>query len=396
MVGMAEALDLRRRRRLAGAATLLAALGLAVAAYLSWIELRGGPSEAGALLCGPGSGCAAAWESPYARLAGVPVAVLGAGAYLALLILGLWSTRAVARSGPAPRQRRRDRRPEPRTRAPWTMVAASAVAWAGAVFSLYLVGVQVGVLRTLCPWCTASAVIMVALAVLYTLALAGPLPRLPLAAGVAGGLALALLNYVPASGTATPAGLPPQEGAAAGEGAVVATLADLESLLTIGDPSAPAHVEIYSDFQCPYCAMAAEQVIAPLRQEDVAQGRIRLTFHNFAFLGQESQWAAEAAACAAVQGRFWEYHDRLFASALGENVGSFTFSRLERLARETGLDAAAFQRCLEDRRMRRLIDESRQEGRDRGVRATPTFFVNGRKVEGLVPLSEIRRLAYGP
>lgn len=378
-----------RHRRLVWAAVALATLGLAVALYLTWIYLRGGPTAPGALFCGPGSGCAAAWSSPYARMAGLPLSALGALAYLALAGLGMWTVRIMTASRSV-RDRRR------RARFPWQLAAAAGVAWAGMVFSLYLEGVQALVLRTLCPWCTLSAAIMTAVAVLYSLALPASLLRAPVAAGLVGGVVLAVLNYVPAAGVTGPGGTVPRVSATGSAPVQVASLEQLNRLLTAGDPGAPVLVEVYSDFQCPYCARAAAEVVAPLLREDVAQGRMRVGFRNFAFLGEESQRAAEAAACAAVQGRFWEYHDRLFAAAMGENVGSFTFSRLLRLAQESGLDVGSFESCLASRRMQRLIDESRQEARSRGVRATPTFFVNGRKVEGLVPLAEIRRLAYSP
>jgi len=391
---MAEATTLQRHRRLTGVASLLAGLGLVLSLYLTWIDLQGGPSAPGALLCGPGSGCATAWASPYARLAGIPVAALGAVAYLTLLVLDLWGGRAAPSVPTRGAERaKRGRRPQ-HAPPPWQLTAAAGLAWAGAIFSLYLAGVQVLVLRTLCPWCTVSALIMVTLAIVHSLALPGRLPGRPVAAGVVGGIVLALVNYVPAAGTGPSGSLPPASSAGGAQVAQVSSLAELQRLMSAGDEDAPVHVEIYSDFQCPYCAQAAALVVAPLLDEDVAKGRMRITFHNFAFLGQESQWAAEAAACAAVQGRFWPYHDRLFASQLGENRGSFTFSRLTQLARETGMDEAAFRRCLEGRQMQRLVDESRRQGSGRGVRATPTFFVNGRKVEGLVPVSEIRRLAY--
>lgn len=390
---MAQATTQQRHRRLARVASILAGLGLVVALYLTWLDLRGGPSAPGALLCGPGSGCATVWASPYARLAGIPVAALGAAAYLVLLALGLWGGR-VAASVPARGGERRRGARTPRPRLPWQLTAATGLAWAGAIFSIYLAGVQVLVLRTLCPWCTVSALIMVALAIVHTLALPVRLPGGPAAAGVVGGIVLAVVHYVPAAGTGPSGTLPPASWAGGVQLAPVSSLMELERLMSAGDEDAAVHVEIYSDFQCPYCAQAAALVIAPLLDEDVANGRMRITFHNFAFLGQESQWAAEAAACAAVQGQFWPYHDRLFASALGENVGSFTFARLTQLARQTGLDEAAFQRCLEGRQMQRLVEESRRQGSARGVRATPTFFVNGRRIEGLVPVSEIRRVAY--
>ncbi|NLG69318.1 MAG: hypothetical protein GX496_07125, partial [Firmicutes bacterium] len=108
---MAQATTQQRHRRLARVASILAGLGSVLALYLTWLDLRGGPSAPGALLCGPGSGCATAWASPYARLAGIPVAALGAVAYLVLLALGLWGGRVAASVPSRGGARRRGARP---------------------------------------------------------------------------------------------------------------------------------------------------------------------------------------------------------------------------------------------------------------------------------------------
>lgn len=367
-----------RRRRLAGVAAALAVVGLAVALYLALLESTGGNVPGGALLCGPGSACQANWRSPFARMGGLPLTAWGAGAYVALALLGWVATKAPAGGGRA-------------------LQAGVALSWAGAVFSAYLVGVQGWVLRGFCPWCLTSAIVMTALAVAFTAAWRAGGARIGIglpAAGVVLGAALAALNYVPASALWRDR-LPGEELQAGAPSAAVRTLAQLNELLTVGSPGAPVLVEVYSDYQCPYCAQADRQVVRPLIQQDVAQGKMRLGYRNFAFIGSESKWAAEAAACAALQGQFWAFSDELFDRQRGENVGTYRQDRLLALAGDLGLDQESFRACLTGRQMRALVEASYDEGQRRGVAGTPTFFVNGRRLDGAATLEAIRRMAYG-
>jgi protein-disulfide isomerase len=124
----------------------------------------------------------------------------------------------------------------------------------------------------------------------------------------------------------------------------------------------------------------------------VAEGRARIVFHHLAFLGQESLWAAEAAECAREQGRFWDFHDALFAAQAGENRGAFGRDTLRRLAAELGLDTAAFNACVDSGRAAAAIQAEVAAGRAKGVRVTPTLFVAGQKIEGVPDFEQVRRL----
>ncbi|HEY8478185.1 MAG TPA: thioredoxin domain-containing protein [Chloroflexota bacterium] len=159
-----------------------------------------------------------------------------------------------------------------------------------------------------------------------------------------------------------------------------------------GDPSAPVVVEEWGDFQCPACRQYA---LGPGRQLDetfVAEGTVRVVWRHMAFLGPESLWAAEASECAAEQGQFWAYHDKLFAEQSGENRGTFSKENLKRFASELGLDRQRFDACLDGGRYTRKVQAEIEAGERKGVRATPTMFVNGRKIEGLVPFDQLRRV----
>ena len=159
---------------------------------------------------------------------------------------------------------------------------------------------------------------------------------------------------------------------------------------SLGAEAAPVTVEVWSDFQCPYCRIFAQGAQRQLIQTSVAQGRAKLVHRSFAFLGPESELAAQAADCAGEQGRFFDYHDKLFAEQKGENKGAYAKDNLKRFAVQLGL-APSFDACLESGRYAADVRSEREAGQQKGVRATPTIFVNGQKFEGALSFEELRR-----
>jgi protein-disulfide isomerase len=156
---------------------------------------------------------------------------------------------------------------------------------------------------------------------------------------------------------------------------------DVRSLnKSLGEPDAPVVVAVYSDFQCPYCKLFADDAGEQLREEYIDSGQVRLAYRHFAFLGEESQWAAEASDCADEQGRFWEYHDQLFAVQGTENSGAFSRDNLKAYAGELGLDSEQFSQCFDSGEYRSRVRQEYAEGQRLGVRGTPTLFVDGRLV----------------
>ena len=102
---------------------------------------------------------------------------------------------------------------------------------------------------------------------------------------------------------------------------------------------------------------------------------------------KEAQLAHEAAQCALEQGKFWEYHDKLFANqrALGPN-------ELKTYAADLSLDAASFSECLDSGRFRDQVNADHQEGIQAGVTGTPAFFVNGRFLNGAQPFEAFQEI----
>jgi protein-disulfide isomerase len=152
-----------------------------------------------------------------------------------------------------------------------------------------------------------------------------------------------------------------------------------------GPRQAAVTIVEFSDFQCPFCANAQ----AVLRQVlDTYPGDVKLVYRHFPLeRHSQAKLAAEAAECAAQQGKFWEYHDRIFASA-----PELSEARLRAIAEALGLNLQAFSTCLETGASRARITADLADGRRAGVTATPTFFINGRMVEGLQPFTTFKKI----
>jgi protein-disulfide isomerase len=163
---------------------------------------------------------------------------------------------------------------------------------------------------------------------------------------------------------------------------------------TLGDPAAPVHIDIWEDFQCPACAYYSINVEPQIIQKYVASGQALYTYHFFAFLdgghpNGESHQAANAALCAAEQGKFWEYHALLVANWNGENQGAFRNARLFDFARFLALNEDDFGVCFRAQRYADQIRADYELGLQWGVQGTPSLFVNGVIVTpGYVPSLE--------
>ena len=141
----------------------------------------------------------------------------------------------------------------------------------------------------------------------------------------------------------------------------------------------------FGDFQCPICR-SMEPVLKRLQAEH--KDDVQLVWRDFPLDGHpDARPAAEAARCAADQGKFWEYHDKLFANQ--QTLGK---GRLKDFARQIKLQAAAFDACVDSAAHRGDVAGAVSEAADYGVLATPTVFINGRLVVGAVPYETYERI----
>ena len=100
-----------------------------------------------------------------------------------------------------------------------------------------------------------------------------------------------------------------------------------------------------------------------------------------------AQAAAEAAQCANDQGKFWEYHDKLF-----ENQRALGGDQLKQYAVELGMEANAFNACLDSTKYRNDVKQDMQDGQQVGVTGTPAFFINGRFLNGARPYEDFVKI----
>ena len=110
-----------------------------------------------------------------------------------------------------------------------------------------------------------------------------------------------------------------------------------------------------------------------------------------AFLGPESKWAAEASECAGEQGKFWEYHDKLFVSHGGENQGAFNKENLKRFAMDLKLDTAKFNVCVDSGKYSSVVENDTAFVQSLGVTSTPAFLINGQALVGAQPFEAFQK-----
>jgi protein-disulfide isomerase len=166
---------------------------------------------------------------------------------------------------------------------------------------------------------------------------------------------------------------PPRQNVSAGKGA------------TKGPASAPIQIIEFSDFQCPYCQRANPAIEQVLK----AYGdRIHFVYRHFPLANHpNARPAAEASECAAEQGKFWQYHDRLFA-----NPARLGPADLKQHAADLGLDGAKFNDCVDTRKYKGQVEADSQAGEQAGVNGTPAFFINGRLLSGAQPFEAFKRI----
>jgi predicted DsbA family dithiol-disulfide isomerase len=152
-----------------------------------------------------------------------------------------------------------------------------------------------------------------------------------------------------------------------------------------GSADAPVRIVEFSDFECPFCRSAEKTVQAVLAKY---RGKVSLAYRDFPLttIHPGAQGAAEASRCAADQDKYWAYHDRLLASP------SLDAANLKQLAKETSLDQAKFNACVDSGSKRAMVDSDAQPGRLAGVSGTPAFFINGIPLVGAQPVAAFEKI----
>lgn len=339
------------------AAALIASLvGLVAAAYLVKVHVQ--VAAGSAVLCDVNEvlSCSSAANSPFAKVLGIPIALLGVAWYLSALWL-------IARKATG-------------------FLALGYIA--GAAYSVFLLIVSLVFLGTLCPAC----------AVLYACNAVGAWGAVTWARRgngfqsitemqslTAGGSAAALTLAVVALGVIA---MPPPAAAPTADSLDDAQLAILiaDTSPSIGPADAVITIVEFSDFQCPFCSRLADSMHELI---ELYPGQIRLVFRHFPLSFHEhAHLAAQAAVCAQEQGQFWEMHDAMF-----DRQASLHAEGLLELASEAGVDPDALTACLDAGDVAATVDADHAAGEALGVTGTPKFFVNGVPYAGALPLEQL-------
>jgi protein-disulfide isomerase len=328
--------------------------------------------------------CDTVVASAYAKLFGVPVSVWAMGFYAALGVVAFRATRG--------RSRGRDQ----------SRADGLGLAGAGLLFSLYMAVISLVVLRTLCLLCAGLYAVSVA-AFVAAWILASPLSAsLPLLRGrieiarrrpalaTSAVAVLALILLLP-GWLGAPTRMSREEVFRSNpkffDWYTSQPVVDVprEGGHARGPDSAPIQLIEFSDFECPHCRgahVALKDLLSRYREE------VRFVFHHYPLsqkcnpsmpvAGHEHACeAAVAAECAAEQGQFDPYTNLLFANQ--DDLGEKT---RQRVAADVGLDEKKFRECLAGADAPARVKADVEVGQRAGVRSTPTFFINGRKIEG--------------
>jgi len=152
---------------------------------------------------------------------------------------------------------------------------------------------------------------------------------------------------------------------------------DLEATrLVRGKTDAPVTLVTFSDYQCPYC-IRAEPVLAEVLQRYPEDVRVIHRHFPLDSIHPFARPASEAAMCADEQGKFWAFHDAIFARS-----GQLSENSFAEIGSEVGLDTGALATCIDERRYQDFVDKDFEAGRTAGVTGTPAFFVNGILLKG--------------
>jgi protein-disulfide isomerase len=152
-----------------------------------------------------------------------------------------------------------------------------------------------------------------------------------------------------------------------------------------GAPNAPVEIIEFSDFQCPFCLRADPTVQQVLKTYG---DRIHFVYRHFPLPNHpNARPAAEAAACANEQGKFWPYHDLLFA-----NPAKLSAADLKQHAVELGLNTSQFNACVDSHKLKAQVDADVRDGEEAGVNGTPAFFINGREISGAQPFDAFKKI----
>jgi protein-disulfide isomerase len=207
------------------------------------------------------------------------------------------------------------------------------------------------------------------------------------------GIILFKINKSDLSGNAQ-AGIPDQQAGTAAAPAPGAKVNVANGHFPLkGNANAKVTIVEFADFRCPFCEQFFTQTESQIFKDYVDTGKVKFAFRQFAFLGDPSTIAANAAECANDQGKFWEFHDYLYKNQPAEtDTSMYNTDTLTKDAVSLGMNGNTFRSCLDGKKDDAKAAGDMADGQKAGVNGTPTFFVNGISLVGAEPYSAFKTL----
>lgn len=161
------------------------------------------------------------------------------------------------------------------------------------------------------------------------------------------------------------------------------TISDAGSIKAMGAENAPVTIVEYSDFQCPLCTKYYRDTYHTILDNYLASGKVKYVFKHFPLnIHPQAPDAALASECALEQNKFWEMHDALFENQSTWSGKTDHLDTFKKLAQNLGIDTDKFNACLDSQKYRNNVEKDYQEGINRSIRGTPSFYINDRIIVG--------------
>ena len=170
----------------------------------------------------------------------------------------------------------------------------------------------------------------------------------------------------------------------------------LEGSTILGNPNAKISIVEFGDYQCTFCYKFHKDTMKMSVEQYVVDGEVNFVYKDFPLNGPSSMMASEASYCAQEQGKFWQYHDKIYENWEGENTGWVTRDALEKFAENSALDMNEFNSCMNDSKYRQKVLDNEEFAREINIDATPSFIIfddtNAYRIIGAQPFEKFEQV----
>ena len=189
-------------------------------------------------------------------------------------------------------------------------------------------------------------------------------------------------------------GAPLPSGAAPSPSAPSAGITDMKVLAdddpVLGDKNAPVTIIEWSDYECPFCARFYSETLSQIKSQYIDTGKVKLIYRDFPLgFHPQAEPAAIAANCAGEQGKYFEYHNKIFENGGAAGKSSVDYKNW---AQNLGLNVAKWEACLKDPAQKQEIQKDMADGSAAGISGTPGFIINGKLISGAQPFGAFQQV----